>query len=173
MKHVSFLQFSSELGDFFAAQMGGKIIKISFGSEKDPDFFQWLEAHVQGGIMVEKSDGSDKILNEARKQILEYLGGSRREFDLPLELIGSDFQKSVWNQIAVIPWGETRTYGQVAKMAKNPKASRAVGGACNKNPLPIIIPCHRVVGSDGSLVGFGGGLDLKEKLLAFESKFNS
>jgi methylated-DNA-[protein]-cysteine S-methyltransferase len=170
MKHISYLQFSSGSSDFFIAQSGGKIIKISFGNEKDPDFFQWIEGHIPGGFKMEKSDGNDKILNEARKQILEYLEGSRRKFDLPLELTGTDFQKSVWNQLAGIPWGETKTYGQVARAAGKPKASRAVGGACNKNPLPLVIPCHRVVGSDGSLVGFGGGLDLKERLLEIESK---
>jgi O-6-methylguanine DNA methyltransferase len=107
-------------------------------------------------------------LAEARKQLKEYFAGQRQKFTLPLDLYGTEFQKKVWNQLILIPYGEVRSYKQIAEAIGQPKAVRAVGGANNKNPVPIVIPCHRVVGSDGSLVGYGGGLWVKEKLLELE-----
>ncbi len=89
-------------------------------------------------------------------------------FDLPLEPAGTEFQKSVWVALQAIPYGETRSYGDMARQIGNPKACRAVGMANNRNPISIVIPCHRVIGADGSLVGYGGGLDLKQKLLTLE-----
>ena len=108
------------------------------------------------------------LLQEAKKQLEEYFDGKRRDFDLPISLHGTDFQKKVWNVLRNIPYGETLSYGEVALRIGNPKASRAVGGANNKNPVMIIVPCHRVIGADGSLTGFGGGLPAKEYLLALE-----
>lgn len=113
------------------------------------------------------------LLQKAKKQLREYFAGNRREFDLPICLHGTDFQKKVWNVLQSIPYGETLSYGEVAAKIGNPKASRAVGGANNKNPIMIIVPCHRVIGADGSLVGFGGGLPAKEYLLALEGKCKS
>ena len=108
------------------------------------------------------------LLQKAKKQLEEYFAGKRREFDLPIRLYGTDFQKKVWNVLRSIPYGETLSYGEVALRIGNPKASRAVGGANNKNPVMIIVPCHRVIGADGSLTGFGGGLPAKEYLLTLE-----
>lgn len=108
------------------------------------------------------------LLNEAKKQVLEYLEGSRKEFDLLLALEGSVFQQKVWKALTLIPYGETRSYGEIAKLIGNPKACRAVGMANNKNPISLIIPCHRVIGSNGSLVGYGWGLELKAELLKLE-----
>ena len=105
------------------------------------------------------------LLNEAKKQVLEYLEGSRKEFDLLLAPEGSVFQQKVWKALTLIPYGETRSYGEIAKLIGNPKACRAVGMANNKNPISLIIPCHRVIGSNGSLVGYGWGLELKAELL--------
>lgn len=110
------------------------------------------------------------LLKEAIKQLNEYLDGKRTLFDLPLEPKGTEFQKKVWNALKEIPFGETRSYGEIAKIIGNEKASRAVGMANNKNPIAIIVPCHRVIGANGKLVGYAGGLDLKEKLLKLESK---
>ncbi len=101
-------------------------------------------------------------------QLEAYFAGELKEFSLNWKLIGTDFQKSVWEQLAAIPFGETRSYGDVAKALGNPGASRAVGLANNANPLPIVIPCHRVIGANGALVGFGGGLDTKVWLLDHE-----
>ena len=109
------------------------------------------------------------LLEAAKRELLEYLEGRRREFDLPLKPEGTEFQKRVWKALLTIPYGETRSYGQIAAQIGNPKACRAVGMANHKNPLPIVIPCHRVIGSGGSLVGYGGGLDRKVWLLKLET----
>ncbi|MFT4106134.1 MAG: methylated-DNA--[protein]-cysteine S-methyltransferase [Lacrimispora sp.] len=101
-------------------------------------------------------------------QLKEYFLGKRQEFDLPLKPAGTEFQRKVWEALRAIPYGQTRTYGEIAASIGNPKACRAVGMANNRNPIPIIIPCHRVIGAGGSLVGYGGGLDKKVKLLELE-----
>ena len=105
-----------------------------------------------------------------RKELEEYFAGRRTEFDLPLALEGTEFQRKVWRKLQEIPYGETISYGELAKRVGNSKASRAVGSANGKNRIPIVIPCHRVIAGDGGLGGFGGGLSTKEKLLALEGK---
>ena len=102
------------------------------------------------------------------RQLEEYFAGRRRRFDLPLDLRGTDFQKRCWHELLKIPYGETRSYADIARSMGNPKAVRAVGLANGQNPIAIIVPCHRVIGSDGSLTGYGGGLDVKRKLLELE-----
>ena len=109
------------------------------------------------------------LLRAARTELLEYLSGARRSFDLPLDPAGTDFQRAVWEALGTIPYGQTRTYGEIAAAVGRPKAVRAVGQANHVNPLPIFIPCHRVVGKNGALTGYAGGLDLKGALLALES----
>jgi len=109
-------------------------------------------------------------VGEAVRQLREYFAGRRSEFDLPLGPEGTTFQRSVWRTLQEIPYGQTVSYGELARRVGNPKASRAVGSANGKNPLPIVIPCHRVIASDGTLGGFGGGLPTKEALLALETK---
>lgn len=108
------------------------------------------------------------LLRRAKEELLEYLSGGRREFDLPLAPEGTAFQRQVWQALAAIPYGQTRTYGDLAAALGRPKAVRAVGQANHRNPIPIFLPCHRVVGKDGSLTGYAGGLALKEKLLRLE-----
>ncbi len=110
------------------------------------------------------------LLAEAEKQISEYLAGTRKEFSLPIELRGTEFQKKVWGALREIPYGETRSYGWVAERIGKPKAVRAVGGANHRNPVMIVVPCHRCIGKDGSLIGFGGGLPMKEALLDLEQR---
>ena len=112
----------------------------------------------------------DSALGEPIRQILAYFAGDLEDFDLPLAPEGTPFQQSVWKELCAIPYGETISYGELARRIGNPKASRAVGLANGSNPIPIIIPCHRVVGSDGKLTGYGGGLPIKEKLLALEKR---
>jgi methylated-DNA-[protein]-cysteine S-methyltransferase len=115
---------------------------------------------------VESSRGP---VGEALRQLREYFAGTRADFDLPLAPEGTGFQRSVWKQLQAIPYGKTISYGELARRVGNPKASRAVGSANGKNPIPIVIPCHRVIAAGGKLGGFGGGLPTKEKLLALES----
>lgn len=108
------------------------------------------------------------VLQNAARQISEYLQGSRTSFELPLTITGTNFQQKVWQIIKEIPYGQTLSYGDIARKLGGTGKARAVGGAAHANPLPLVIPCHRVIGSDGSLTGFGGGLELKTKLLALE-----
>ncbi len=119
-------------------------------------------------VKSKKHSKVPECLVRAHKQLKEYFNGNRREFDLKLSVSGTDFQKQVWNELLKIPYGKTRTYRDVALAVGNPGAARAVGGANNKNKIPIIIPCHRVIGKDGSLVGFGSGLKIKKQLLNLE-----
>lgn len=107
---------------------------------------------------------------EVARQLRAYFLGELTEFDVPLSLEGTPFQLRVWMQLCTIPYGETISYGQLARRIGEPEAVRAVGAANGSNPIPIIVPCHRVIGSDGSLTGYGGGLPIKEKLLALESR---
>lgn len=110
-----------------------------------------------------------ELIKEAAKQLFEYLDGSRKVFDVKLNPKGTEFQRKVWEALRAIPYGETRTYKQIAEAVGNPKASRAVGMANNKNPIMIFSPCHRVIGANGKLVGFACGLDVKEQLLQLEA----
>lgn len=112
-----------------------------------------------------------KLITSAEAQLTEYLEGKRKYFDLPIAPEGTDFQKKVWERLMQIPYGKTKSYGQIAAETGNPKASRAVGNANNKNPIAIIIPCHRVIGKNGKLTGYAGGLDIKKTLLNLESKY--
>ncbi len=113
---------------------------------------------------------NEKPLAEACRQLREYFAGERREFDLPLKLEGTEFQVSVLEALRGIPYGETVSYGEIAKRIGRPRAVRAVGAANGRNPIPIVVPCHRVIGSTGDLTGFGGGLDTKEALLRLEAE---
>ena len=110
------------------------------------------------------------LLEEAKTQLTEYFAQERTYFELPLEPAGTEFQTSVWKALQEIPYGETKSYKQIAEFIQNPKAQRAIGGANNKNPIFIVIPCHRVVGANGTLVGFGAGIDVKKYLLLLEDK---
>jgi methylated-DNA-[protein]-cysteine S-methyltransferase len=119
-----------------------------------------------GGERIDAAD--NPVLRQAADQLGAYFAGTLRRFDLPLDLRGTSFQKRVWSELLRIPFGETRSYGELARVVGNPNASRAVGAANGRNPVAIVVPCHRVIGSDGGLVGFGGGLHYKRRLLDLE-----
>ncbi len=112
--------------------------------------------------------GTDSLLDEARRQLVAYFAGQLRAFDLPLAPNGTEFQRRVWTELTKIPFGTTTSYAELARRVSNTAAVRAVGAANGRNPIPIIVPCHRVIGSDGSLTGFGGGLHRKQWLLRHE-----
>lgn len=112
----------------------------------------------------------DNFTKKIKNQFLDYCKGILKEFDLDLFVEGTEFQKKVWEEMQKIPYGKTMTYGELAEKVGSPKGARAVGMACNKNKIPIIIPCHRVVGKNGKLTGFAGGLDVKELLLKIEGE---
>jgi len=115
-------------------------------------------------------EANTPLLKEAVQQLAEYFAGKRNEFLLPLDLRGTDFQLRTWNALRDIPYGETRTYKQIAEAVGCPKGCRAIGLANNRNPVSIVVPCHRVIGANGNLTGYAGGLDIKEQLLALEKK---
>jgi len=119
-------------------------------------------------LNIETEDNGHPVLIETERQLKEYFAGQRKEFALKLDLAGTAFQRKVWNALLTIPFGETRSYGQIAKQIGSPGAVRAVGAANGRNPVSIIAPCHRVIGSTGKLTGFAGGLDAKAYLLALE-----
>lgn len=131
---------------------GGRLVMAQFGARREP---AWVME-------------SSPLLSLACGQLREYFAGRRRDFDLPLAPRGTEFQRLVWQALRAIPYGETRTYGYIAAAIGRPRACRAVGMANNRNPIAIIVPCHRVIGADGSLTGYGAGLDIKANLLALE-----
>ena len=142
--------YETVLGDVTLVEEDGALLAISLKS-------------IQEGTELETT-----IIKEAHRQITEYLKGERKVFDLPIRLRGTDFQQQVWTALLDIPYGETRSYKQIAEAIGNPKGMRAVGMANNRNPLLIVVPCHRVIGANGSMVGYGEGVEMKEFLLRLE-----
>jgi methylated-DNA-[protein]-cysteine S-methyltransferase len=134
----------------------------------------WVSVNSSGAVTMfgfgegEAGNGDREIPHPVVNQIDEFFAGERRTFDFPLAPRGSDFQKRVWAELVKIPFGETISYGELARRVGNPAASRAVGRANATNPIALIVPCHRVIGTNGKLTGYAGGLELKEKLLAWE-----
>ena len=143
--------YNTELGSVTFAEEDGALLAISTHRSVE-------------GVYQETT-----LIKKAYLQLTEYLNGERRTFDLPLNPQGTDFQKRVWKALCEIPYGETRSYKQIAEAIGNPKAVRAVGMANNRNPLLVVVPCHRVIGSDGKLVGYAAGLDKKAFLLGMEN----
>ncbi|MGD0497860.1 MAG: methylated-DNA--[protein]-cysteine S-methyltransferase [Bryobacteraceae bacterium] len=152
---------------------------------------EWMDAVVAAGVPVRleaapaglrairfgaagrtEGERNDRhaLLVEAARQLRAYFDGHLRQFDLPLDPAGTDFQKRVWNALLGIPYGETRSYAEIAEAIGSPQAVRAVGAANGANPIPIVVPCHRVIGSGGKLTGYGGGLALKKRLLELEAQ---
>ena len=146
-----FVVVQSPVGDLTLTEENGALTGLYFG---------WRS--------LEGEEGLTALLERASRQLEEYFAGKRKQFDLPLSLRGTEFQRQVWAALRDIPYGETRSYGQIAQAVGRPKAVRAVGMANHRNPISIIVPCHRVVGADGSLTGYGGGLENKKFLLALE-----
>lgn len=149
-------ELDSPVGRLLLAGDGEKLIQVCFQCGPRPQ-------QPRDGWMADAAP-----FRAAMAQLQEYFAGERRRFDLPLAPRGTDFQRRVWRALTDIPYGKTISYGELARRIGNPSASRAVGLANGANPLPIVVPCHRVIGADGSLTGFGGGLPTKRRLLALE-----
>jgi methylated-DNA-[protein]-cysteine S-methyltransferase len=147
--------FNIKICNLFIAEENGSVCCVSFCKDKIPKGFE---------------KGETPLIIKTVKQIDEYFNKKRSIFNLPLAPHGTDFQVKVWKALQTIPYGETRSYGEIAAVIGNPKACRAVGMANNRNPIAIIIPCHRVIGHDGSLTGYAGGLKIKQKLLDLEKR---
>ena len=165
MKYIKYVK--TKLGKICVVEENRKIIKVIIDNENNENS---KDKEIDKKVYEKYQEKDTKLLLKAKKELEEYFAGKRKEFDLPLEQEGTEFQKKVWEALERIPYGETRTYKDVAKMVGNEKASRAIGMANNKNSIPIIIPCHRVIGSNGKLVGYALGLDMKKYLLDLERK---
>lgn len=142
----------------------GAVVRIEFCNGRERNIVHRIRA---AGIDVIEDAGRTAGL---RRQLEEYFAGERQEFDLELAPEGTPFELSVWEELKKIPFGETRSYGEIAQAIGRPGSARAVGRANGANPIPIVVPCHRVIGADGSLTGFGGGLDAKTRLLEIEGR---
>lgn len=145
--------YKSPIGTLYIVEENEKIIEIRYENKKEE--------------VLEKNT---KILEKAVQELEEYFKGKRKEFDIPLNPKGTEFMKKVWKELQKIPYGKTTSYGKIAEKIGNPKASRAVGMANHNNPIPIIIPCHRVIGKNNKMVGYALGIDRKEYLLNLELK---
>jgi|ERR1041385_3559739 O-6-methylguanine DNA methyltransferase len=156
--------FDSRIGRIFVASTEHGVCKISVPKESRKDFFDWLEQHHGLDSVVDNRSKNKEVID----QLTRFFNGKLAKFTCPIDLMGTPFQIRVWKELSRIPYGTTITYKQLAKRVAAPKASQAVGRANGSNPLPIIIPCHRVVGSNGSLVGYSCGIKTKEFLLRLE-----
>ncbi len=156
----------SPLGRLWLASTRAGLVKVALPGEDEHENLGWLAFRFPGAVPVDGADENEMFV----RQLDEYFAGSRMTFDCPVRLVVRDFTRRVLEATSCIPCGETRSYGEIAVAVGSPSAARAVGRSLATNPVPIIIPCHRVVGSDGSLVGFGGGLRIKEWLLAHERR---
>ncbi len=189
---IVYTQMDSPVGAMWIASSSAGICTIGIGAGQPERFLAWLSRYIGAELAVawdsvvgHRPVGADapagrptpphggprrhtEALDNALTQLREYFSGSRRAFDLPLDVHGTAFQRTVWDKIARIPYGATTTYGKIAQGIGKPKSARAVGAANGANPLPIIIPCHRVIGANGSLTGYGGGLEMKAALLRLE-----
>lgn len=163
-KKVWWTTLSFEYWKFVVAAVEEGLCYIDREEQPYDEWLAWAEKHCQGYTFVHDPERMRPYI----EQIEAYLKGQLREFDMPLVYKGTAFQKAVWRSLCKIPYGETVTYAQIASEIGRPKAVRAVGAAVGANPLMIVIPCHRVIGKDRTLTGFGGGLDLKTRLLAIE-----
>jgi methylated-DNA-[protein]-cysteine S-methyltransferase len=164
---VSYSFEPSPVGDLLVAVTPRGLIRIAYNAEENGDDVLAELARRVSPRVVEAPAALDSV----RRELDEYFAGERTTFDLPLaDVGGSEFDRAVWAALGTIPYGEMRTYGQIAAAVGDPTAARAVGVACNRNRLAIVLPCHRVVGADGKLVGFGGGLPNKRFLLELEAR---
>lgn len=164
MEKVYYAAFPTSLGEMHIASTERGVCRIRLPREGEEAFFRWLHRFFGEDNTFEGTEGNEAVVAELER----YLDGELREFACSLDMRGTDFQRAVWEEMRRIPYGTTGTYGDIAQAIGRPRAYRAVGAASGANPLPIVVPCHRVIGWDGSLRGYGGGLELKGALLKLE-----
>ena len=160
---IEYTTFDSPIGRIYIAAVKEGVVKISFSTKSPQELEKYCKKYLGAGVR----DGSEYTRN-AKEQILKYLEGKSQSLDFPVIHLNSPFREKVLEVERNIPYGETRSYGEVAKMVNNPRASRAVGSANAKNPLPLYFPCHRIISSNGNLGSYGGGLGMKKYLLDLE-----
>lgn len=166
MKQVHIQYYKTKLTEFILGSYDGKLCMLDYRYRK---MRSSVDGRIQKLLNAEYIEKDDEVLQTTRAQLDEYFLGKRSEFEIPLLMVGTAFQKSVWNALLKIPYGKTASYLELSKSIGNEKAVRAVANANGANAIGIIIPCHRVIGSDGSLTGYAGGLPLKKKLLELEN----
>ena len=162
---IEYTSFYSPIGNILIAGVKEGVVKISLSNDLPEELGYWCQKHLGAGVQ----EGSEYTRN-AKEQILKYLEGKSQSLDFTVVHLNSPFRKKVLEAERNIPYGATRSYGEVAKMVNNPRASRAVGSANAENPLPLYFPCHRIISSNGSLGGYGGGLVVKKYLLDLEAR---
>lgn len=164
-KTINTQTYHSLCGDLLLGSFEGKLCLCDWMAEEHR---QLADRRLERSLNAEMKDTPSEITAKAAKELDEYFAGGRKTFDLPLLFVGTEFQEKVWNTLLEVPYGETRSYGWMAEMIGNPKAVRAVGTANGSNSISIFAPCHRIIGSNGSLTGYGGGLPAKKFLLELE-----
>ena len=157
--------YDSPYGNLIIGSYEGKLCLCDWTFRKQRDM---IDSRIQKGLNAKFNEKTSLIVKSTISQLEEYFAKKRTEFDLPLLFVGTDFQKQVWNALLEVPFGKTETYGGLSKKMNNPKAVRAVAAANGANAISIIVPCHRVIGADGGLTGYGGGLPIKQYLLDLE-----
>ncbi len=162
---IHLLEYKTKIGNLLFGSFDKKLCLLNFNFIKKQNYS--LEK-IKNFLDADIVESEDKVISLAKIQIDEYLAGIRKDFSVPILLIGTEFQKEVWTELLKIPYGATTSYLELAKKINRPKAVRAVGSANGANPIPIIVPCHRVINSNGNLGGYGGGLELKKYLLNLE-----
>ena len=167
MNTISFQYYKTKIGEFILGSFGNKLCLLDFRYRR---MRTSVDNRLKKALNAEFIEQDTVILKETRKQIDEYLIGERLEFTIPILMVGSDFQKQVWSALMDVEYGEVSTYLDLAKKISNEKAVRAVASANGANAIGLIIPCHRIIGSNGDLVGYGGGLSVKKRLLNLEKK---
>ena len=161
--------FDSPIGRLEAVSSEKGLAYLQLPRANGRGFRGWKERHAGGSAVCDDTAANREVI----EQVMAFLGGELKEFDLPLDIRATDFQREVYEHVAVIAYGETRSYGEVAQEVGRPKAVRAVGAANGANPVPLVVPCHRVIASGGGLQGYAGGLDMKKRLLAMEQNASS
>jgi methylated-DNA-[protein]-cysteine S-methyltransferase len=165
MNQINIQLHQTEIGELLLGSFDDRLCLLGFGDRKTK---RAVDDRIKKKLHAQFVEQNDAVLEKTRKQVDEYLNGNREEFDIPLLMVGTEFQRRVWRELIKVPYGATSTYGQIAEEIGSPRAVRAVGNANRANPISIIVPCHRVIGSNGGLVGYGGGLSVKKRLLELE-----
>ena len=162
--NIAYAKMDSPVGPVWVARTGAGVCALGLGDGQPETMFEQLSRYVA----EERPREDPEALASALAQLREYFSRIRREFDLPLDVDGTPFQRAVWDEVAAIPYGATATYGEIARRLGHPQAARAVGAALGANLLPILIPCHRVIGVGDRLIGYGAGVEIKAALLRLE-----
>ena len=167
MTDICIQYHKTKIGELILGSFEGKLCLLDFNYRKMRNA---VDGRIKKGLNADFIEEDSEIIEKTRTELDEYFKENRREFDVPIQIVGTDFQKSVWNALLKVAYGTTSTYLQLAKDINNEKAVRAVAGANGANAIAIIIPCHRIIGSSGELVGYAGGLPTKKRLLTLEKK---